>query len=370
MVTMILAIVIVGAVYLLYSQSVSASRIEMQVLDMQDRLRFGLEHLKRDLRRGAFLATPNSDVDDNVCPGLSDTLRAMVVKTDDGTVYNTTDNVNIEPSSVTLFGDFFSGKVYRTAGVQGSTVFFQATDNFPTSEVEFERIFDPYSGTQCRYLRIVTKDQFEFYSPIVSVTFVEGGTSSVVLADTIPLAGGGTLCGITGFGEGLDVNVAGFIRYRVLADSRPNAPTGKTDLVREELQVNGSDAVYGSQLVIAEYAVDMQFYDFGFDIDTTGTNPTIAKHQYVTGVADEAGGGLLGNTSSATPHRLRYLTVKMTVRTVNEDGEFPFTPRESLFGPITAFELDDMAGSCRVSTLASRVELTSLAVRNMTSGVP
>ena len=67
MVSVVLSFIIVGAVYSLYVQSVSAYRVEGFNLDMQDRLRFGLEHMKRDMRRAGFLATPDSYTDDNVC---------------------------------------------------------------------------------------------------------------------------------------------------------------------------------------------------------------------------------------------------------------------------------------------------------------
>jgi len=367
LVTMVLALVIVGAVYMLYAQSVTGYRIESQILDMQARLRFGLEHIKRDFRRAGFMATPNSAVDSDVCPAPTNHLRSVTLLPNNGSVYQPWPSANpyIQPSAITLFGDFFSGRVYKTAGIQDNKVFLALTDSFPASEVEFNRIFLPFKGVSVRYLRLVTQDQFEMYLPIDEADWEE---RSITVNQSVPALGGGSLCGIAGFGEGLDVSVAGFVRYRLLNDGRANAPAGKTDLVREELQLNGTDAVAGSQLVIADYAVDLQFYDFGVDTDTLGTSPTLQVFSLYNQVADSGGGGMLGTTLNAAPENLRFLTVKLTVRTDQEDPNHSFGTRQTLFDSLDGFELDTMEGACRTATLASRVELTSLAVRNLKAG--
>ncbi len=371
MVTVVLSFVIVGAVYSLYAQSVSAYRVEGETLDMQDRLRFGLEHIKRDLRRAGFLATPNSTADDSVCPKPTDALRAITLSTffADGSVFRPDENSYVRPTTMTLFGDFFSGRVYRTAGIQGNQVILQGTATFPDNEVAFNQVFNPYSATPSRYLRIVTQDQFDVYLAIVDADFA---SRTLTLESAVPSAGAGSMCGITGYGEGLEVNVAGFVRYRIVPDTRPNAQTGKTDLVREELQLDGETGVPNSQLVIADYAVELQFYDFGFDVDTAGNSPNFVQYALIDQVANDTGSGFLGkDAGTAIPHRLRYVTVKLTVRASTEDPDFAFSPRtSSKYEPLRSFDLSDMQGSCRTSTLASRVELTSLAVRNLVSGGP
>lgn len=366
MVTVVLSFVIVGAIYSLYGQSVSAYRVQGQSMDMQDRLRFGLEHIKRDLRRAGFLASPNSGVDPAVCPKPTDDLRAVTLSTfqESGSVYRDDENVHIRPTTMVLFGDFFSGKTYRTAGIQGNQVILQVGQTFPDSQVAFNQIFNPSPLTPSRYLRIVNQDQFEVYLAIVDADFA---SRTLTLESSVPTAGAGTQCGITGFGEGLEVNVAGFVRYRIVPDTRPHADVGKTDLVRDELQLDGLTPVPNSQLVIADYAVDLQYYDFGFDTkDQFGGNPDFEHWPWIDQVADDTGNGKLGKSVAAIPHQLRYMTVKLTVRTVTEDPDFPFTPREDgKHEPLVSFDLSDMVGSCRTSNLASRVELTSLAVRGL-----
>jgi Tfp pilus assembly protein PilE len=380
MVTVALTTVVVAGVYMIYSKAVLAFRVENQVMTMQDRLRFGLEHLKRDVRRAGFLATPNSLVDTNICPPPTNRLRAVTITPADGDVAEDGENDNISPSSITLFGDFFSGQVYRTGGITGNTVYLDGgAANFPTNELEFERIF---CGVSCnapnRYLRIVTRDQFEVMLEITGATYESPSGPYIELSQSVPRVGGGNLCGITGLGEGLEANVAGFVRYRIAFDERPNAPTDtgedggaplKTDLIREELDVDGVTEMAGTQLVIADYAVDLQFYDFGFDISGAAALPQMAYYPLITDVLSGANPGVLDDSASATPEALRTLTLKLTLRADAEDSSFAFSPREDAYDPIDGYELyPDLQGACRTLSLAGRVGLTSLLARNLNPG--
>ncbi len=353
---------VTGGVYMIYGKSMESFRAEEQILDMQDRLRFGLEHLKRDIRRSGFLVTPNSNADINICPAPAFHLRAVTIGVGNGHVYQPGSgaNPNIAPDSITMFGDFFSGQTYRTSGISGNRVYLQATANFPATEDDFNRIFSAN-----RYLRIVTADQFEIMLPIVEARWSE---RSIVLSQSIPMAGGGNFCGINGFGETLEVNVAGFVGYSIMSDDRPNAPTGKSILVRQELRLDGTNPVEGTRLVVADYVVDLQFYDFAIAQDSTGSAPDII---YYPTYADLAGSGVnsLGSETDANPEDLRALTVKMTVRTAEEDPRLGFSAREGLDLPLDSFELSDMEGACRTMSSASRLWLPSLAARNLKEGV-
>jgi Tfp pilus assembly protein PilE len=380
MVTVALTTVVIAGVYMIYSKSVLAFRVENQVMTMQDRLRFGLEHLKRDVRRAGFLATPNSLVDTNICPPPTNRLRAVTITQGDGDVAEDIENDNISPSSITLFGDFFSGQVYRTNGITSNIVYLDGgAANFPSNELEFERIF---CGVSCnapnRYLRIVTRDQFEVMLEITAATYESPSGPFVELNQVVPRVGGGNLCGITGLGEGLEANVTGFVRYRIAFDERPNAPTDtgedggnalKTDLIREELDVDGATEMDGTQLVIADYAVDLQFYDFGFDVSGSAALPQMAWYPLVTDVLSGANPGVLDDSASATPESLRAVTVKLTLRADEEDPSFNPLPREEQFDPIDGYDIyPDLQGSCRTLSLAGKVGLTSLLARNLNPG--
>ncbi|MBM4371619.1 MAG: prepilin-type N-terminal cleavage/methylation domain-containing protein [Deltaproteobacteria bacterium] len=376
LVTVVLASIMVAGVYLIYSRSVLAFRVENQVMTLQDRLRFGLEHLKRDVRRAGFLATPNSLVDANICPPPTYHLRAVTLATASGDVWDPDSNENVAPTAITLFGDFFSGQVYRTSGIVGNRVYFQGTANFPGTELEFNRIFcGPTCNAPNRYLRIVTQDQFEVMLPITDVEW-EGPTGRyVVLSEDVPRVGGSNRCGISGLGEGLEVNVAGFVRYRIAFDTRPSAPVDpdsgdpvKTDLVREELDIDGQTELDGTQLVVADYAVDLQFYDFGFDVSAPGVAPQMV---YISLITDVMGTGsqTLAATADANPEDLRVLTLKLTLRSDEEDSNFPFTPRPGPFTPLEGYELDpQIQGASRTLSMACKVGLSSLLARNLSPG--
>jgi hypothetical protein len=171
-------------------------------------------------------------------------------------------------------------------------------------------------------------------------------------------------CGTHGFGSNIEANVVGFVRYRIVEDNRAGAPFGKLDLIREDMEyVNGSlTPVTGSQLVIVEYAVDLQIYDMAFDDDATGLNPqitTITKN--VNEVLDSLGDGV-----DARPEDLRFITVALTVRSDTEDESFQHKARENPYDPILSYELfPELEGACRVATLASKLETRSLSVRNL-----
>jgi len=271
-------------------------------------------------------------------------------------------NPNVSPTSLVLFGDFFSGQVYTTQAVQSDKVFLMDTNDpltgagsFPRSEAEFLRIFSPN-----RFLRIVTKDQFEIYTPIITANYLE---KSITLATPVPVTGAGG-CGVTGFGDALDVNVAGFIRYSIQLDTRPNAPDWKTDLVREELQTDGATPVADSALVIADYAVDLQFYDFGFDTAVAGAEPNLVTFRLPNMVAG-TGAGRLDNFTGAVPHQLRFLSVKLTVRSEDEDPRHQYQARAQEYSHLDGFDISDMDGACRTLSMGTRVFLTSIAVRNL-----
>lgn len=363
MVTVALASVMVAAVYYIYNNSAVGYRVENEVMDMESRMRFSLEHLKRDVKRAGFLATPNSTVDDAVCPKPNNQLRAVTVTPGDGWVYQPFGNANpnISPASITLFGDFWSGRVYRTASIVENKVYLQGDAVFPASETEFERIF-----STSRYLRIVNKDRFELYLPIVSSDYAQ---RVIQLNQTVPSLSAGSLCGIAGFGEGLEVNVAGFIKYSVVQDTREKAPDGKADLVRQDVGIDGTTVLDGTRLPVGEYVVDMQFYDFAFDSDTTGENPEITLRPFIE---DVSGGGSwrIDNVAAARPEDLRAISVKLTMRSVDEDPSSPHTARTAAHTPLMTFELSLMAGTARCLSLGGRLVMDSLLARNVKGAGP
>ena len=120
-----------------------------------------------------------------------------------------------------------------------------------------------------------------------------------------------------------------------------------------------------STIRVAEYVADLQFYDFAFDVDRTGRNPLIQVFPTIENVLD-SGTQLLNLSLAARPQDLRFVTIKLTTRTSHEDESWPYRERRNLYDPIESYEVDPtMAGSARTVSLAVRVPLVSLQVRNV-----
>jgi hypothetical protein len=392
---MTLAMVIMGSVYYLYVLSSRTYRVQDQVMRAMDQARFGMEQVRRDIAAAGFLGTPDSDADANVCtpkpvPGILGIAFEDCPGDAETCVANHLTNVLLAPGAVTMFGAYWGGGYsysyvpqgsplgtlptegwdpFLTQSVIGTTVQLRVPPEpgrFPTKE-QFSDIFKPG-----RFLRIVTAEQYELYYPIASVDYNPPISSvpKIHLASAPPISTPPDYCGIQGFGVGLEVNSAGYVRYRLLDDNRTdasgNVTPGKIDLVREELDAS-MNVVNGTTMVIAEFAADLQFYDFAYDADLTAqTRPTLAIEPGFANAIDPGRAYNFGTTSSARPQRLRAVTVKLTMRTEDEDPDWPFVARTAANAPIDSYDVDAaMVGSARTVSLAARVPLRSFTVRNV-----
>lgn len=363
LVSMLIAAILMGSMYYVYSLSTGAYRVQEQVMRSMEQARFGLEMLKRDIAAAGFLATPDSQADANVCPKPITRLQGIYFGRDQGDVYGETSNVNIQPSSVTLLGAYASPEVFFTQQIQNRIVSLQNSPNFPTTQDEFDQIFSTN-----HLLRIVNAEQYEMYYGISSADFAARTVTLVTPAkQSIPP----DYCGIQGFGVGLEVNVVNYIQYILLRDTRTGAPAdgngngNKVDLVRQDLTPSGV-VVTGSRLVIAEFMADLQFYDFVRDIDPTAQDPTLAVIPNTGDVVNVDGTGLFGLGVGARPQDLRFVTAVLTARSMDEDPNLVFTPRVGLFSPIEAYDSEiTLDGAARTVTLASRIEIRAFKVRNV-----
>jgi len=384
LVAMVIAAIVMYGVYMLYEKSTSAFRVQNQLTDMQQQLRFGLEQLKRDMERAGFLATSNSPIDGDVCLNAAGApLRGIIVRRDAEEGWDTThlpsNNSYVQPSSVTLFGDFWTPGPFRVYYVSENQVVLDANfwyDGQPFPDMQVLQTW----FTQGRLVRFVTQAGWELYIGVQGVTAAAGGPAgagwpALVLDQSVPTVYSSDGCGIMGTGNGALVNPVGYVRYRIAQDTRANAPADKYDLIREEL--TASDPVNGivpqSQLTIAEYAVDLQLYDFMFDETLTRSTPQVTRisnpgvYEDVTTVSAVGGGGRLSfDDPSADPHRLRAVTLLLSVRTPDEDPMVAFRPRQSRWQRLTTFEVDAVrGGAARVRTLSSRVMLNNFLMRNL-----
>jgi hypothetical protein len=364
-----IAMILMVSVYTVYTISTRGYRVQQQFMGAMQQARFAMGQLQRDISAAGFLATPMSTADNSVCPKPVTNLPGLAI-VKGGAVGEPTLNVKVAPQQITLFGAFWSPRIYFTQSVAGNVVTFQGGDlasGWPQTAAEFQRIFEPG-----RFLRLVNADQFEMYIAISARTFIPaaganppGGT--VTLASPVPVASPPDFCGVQGFGVGLEANVAGYVRYLLVAD--PSEPA-KVDLVRQEL--DGSDGTLAtvmakSTIRVAEYVADLQFYDFAMDVDSTGRRPTIGVYPTLEGDTPAGLAPLvLDVTAGARPQDLRFVTVKLTTRTQDEDESFRFVPRTDVDVPLDTYEVDpDMAGAAHTVSLAARIGFPSFQVRNV-----
>ena len=370
MITFLIASVVMAAVFVMYTQTTKSFHREEAAIEMHSQLRFAMDNLKNDIRRAGFQSTIHSQKDvSRVCwtPPATD-LLGLSINPDDGFVHLPGENKDVSPSSITLFGDYFSANAkgyYAFQVDSGGNVFLDPSDPglAAMSQGEFLAMFRP----NVRWLRVVTKDEKEWYSKIVLADYPN---RRLTLASSPPASG---YC-LAGFGQGF-VNPVGWIRYEIREDQRTAGllaegadirNLGKSDLVRVEVREDGS-AVDDTALVIAEYVVDLQFYDFGMDQTLSSSTTQITHFPLVHNVAIPGGGGLLGTDGAvAQPNNLRFLTPKISVRTPHEDDEHPFEQRTGVYSPLDSFEVDlDLFGGARVNSIASRVDLRNFTLRRL-----
>jgi len=371
LVAVLVAAVLIAIIYAIYISASKTFRVQNMAMEMQAQARFGLEHLRRDFGNAGFLATPNSAIDQAICEQPITALKAITATRSPGSLIpNPAVNKNFKPLEFRLFGDYAGGgRVLFTKSVIGNTItldpdFKLATSPTFVSQADFE---DMFKADGSRYARLVDKDQYSIIRPISASSFDTG--TITLSAPGIPTKDPGDVCGVSGFGEGLEVNSTHFIRYRLVRDTRANAPPNKTDLIREQLRNDGITPVQSSQLGIAEYVVDLGGYDFAFDTDATGLAPvlTFTPTNDLGAIVNDGGVGLLGATST-TSQDLRFVTLKITVRTASEDPELTHRQRTSLSGPIHTFDVEQgLEGASRTMTMTSKVMMTTLAVRNVKS---
>ncbi|NOZ02349.1 MAG: prepilin-type N-terminal cleavage/methylation domain-containing protein [Deltaproteobacteria bacterium] len=362
MVSLVIATILLGAIFYVYSISTGAYQVQEQLMRAMEQARFGLEELKRDIGAAGFLATPDSTADTNVCPKPVSRLQGIYFQRQ-GDVYEGLTNINIQPTAVVLLGAYASPEVFFTQQILNRVVTLQQTANFPQTQGEFDSIFNAN-----RMLRIVNAEQYEMYYRIASWDFA---TRTVTLTTAPPVSSPPDYCGIQGFGVGLEVNVVNYIRYILRFDTRNGAPVdeagrpNKVDLIREELDPSGT-VVNGTRLVVAENIADLQFYDFINDVDATGRDPNLVISPYITNVLNPGGGGTLGLGVGARPQDLRFVTIVLTARTEDEDPNLVFTPRAGAFAPLLAYDSEKaLRGASRTATLAARVDIKAFQVRNV-----
>jgi prepilin-type N-terminal cleavage/methylation domain-containing protein len=360
LIALLVASILMTMVYQVYIQASRTFRVQNMALEMQSQLRFGLDHLSRDMAAAGYNAVVNSAVENTVCNGPSTPVRAITVGLSQPlAVYNDTGiNTNLQAMEITLLGAYNSGgNTFFTQKVSGNTIVLQTgfTATLRT-QADWDRMFGAATG---RFVRLIDSSESVQLLRIASSDYATG---SISLSDGIIASG---ICSVAGMGLGLVVNSVNHVRYRI---ARHPTILNRTDLVREDVDHDGVTAIANSILTIAANVIDLSLYDVIFDTSGVGAlSPTLGVVPNNIGnvLADISGAaGRLGSTAEVQD--IRFATVSLTVRTDDEDLDLVHRPRTAINAPVHTYDRDTLLeGAARALTLTSRVEFTTIGKRNI-----
>jgi hypothetical protein len=412
MVAIFVGAVVIAGIYIIFANSQKIFHQEARIAQAQLSARVGLELLKNDVRRAGYMSSPNPDLgrDPLVChnEGVSD-IRLHPVRHIDGipgqawdinggpvTLPYTSHNTNIAPDAVILVGNYTNAQTYlaetidTTAGriklqridsrpLPGSDELPDGStddDNTDASDEEFERLFPTTA-----FVRVVNRHGRMSFARITGVTNAASRTVTVA-ANALQRVDQSIQCGIEGYGEGSEVNVVNAILYRLELDQGPDARDGadpsrpfkKFDLVRWLLDQD-LNPIPGTREVVIEHVVDFQlWYRQDDPTGATGSGPNIdldwqpqlpEDDVIVIGLPAGTTPPPLDGTQNASPENLRSAILKISVRTAEEDPEFPFIARAP-GAQLHRYELNpNVEGAAHVRTLVTEVQLPNIAFRNL-----
>lgn len=364
MIVLFLTSLLLYSIYQLFDKSVRLYKVQDDQVSMMANIRFALEQLRTDIKNAGFQASPNTVADSAVCPKPASVHRAL--RLEHNPIFKNkfdNKNPNVTPVSLYLWGDIRIGQSFFSEYVTGNTV--KVKGDF--TDDEFNRIF-----TTDSFLRIVNHDQYEM---VYKITSVSASARTITLDGNPPIVSDLQPCGVDGLGENQLVNVIDYVRYRIIFD--PADSTNKrTLLVREYLKQDGTTVRDKGVTVIADNVVDLQLYDFVFDTDTTRKLPVLDRSKSkLEDVLDDGDEGLLGKDKGSSgdpaPENLRFFTLVLSVRADNHDFAMAHTPKTTVHQPLVSFTtLPKLQGASQVMSIASKMELRSLSVRNLKAGLP
>ena len=360
---MAMATLIFMAITALYTYEARSLGAQHSVATMDREARFALQHLRRDLMTLGSHTTPNSDVDGWVCPKPAVPIRAIELAMNDGNQVAKDLNPFVRMLSVKLFGTSTS----RHA--------FGSTPSTLRRGVARQRLIARHRGGVARHVldrslpaAVGADGKMMFYA----IQSSDRTARKVTLASAPPRVSATQLCGYQANGEGMWADVQGFIRYRVITDTRPESPKDikgrplRTLLVRERLAVDGK-RVSGA-LPLADNVVELGIYDAIMDTDPNPdrVGPSNLPDFEKSGMINASGEGYLGSGGTPMPERLRALNVVLSLRTENEIDGVLHDPRTHPQSPLATSKLaENTRDACLVYTVAGRVAMPTLVERNL-----
>ncbi|MFO0557242.1 MAG: prepilin-type N-terminal cleavage/methylation domain-containing protein [Polyangiales bacterium] len=351
---------------------------QQRVSEMQLRLRSAVEMLRSDLTRAGYHGTPNSASDPTVCPRPVVPVVSVAAALDTpNPTFLAGDNQFIQPVVVQITGNMSSTDEYKIGAVVLNRVRVQHRwDEWERvrSAQDMDRIFSPGRLVRLRGLdgsmqfgTVRSTDYRDARQPIANMPAIDL-EQPVVVND-------GTTSGC-GLNSSLGwIAPVSTIEYRIMnaAGIAANAYVGsapfidgKMDLVRREMRRTGGmlQAVPGSELLVAEYAVDFAIGAVFDEGALLTSEPRTVRYGFNDPVVFQR--LTMPGAGTSQSHRLRAITFRLSVRDRTQDPEFGWTQRGSAAEPLTRFRVSALLpGAARVRTATGEVSLVNTSTRNL-----
>lgn len=380
MVAMLGGLFVAMAVFTLAKFSSGFAMRQSRMSDATLQAVLGFERLKADISRAGFLGIPNfrhptrycgDQLDANVPTGIS-TMASLRIDDVPASQLSNEMTVNgIAPRRLTLAGSYLSADQFEVQHVvDGSPVVIDLVpDSLAMANIGYH--LDNSAATLAkvfkakRAVRIVDKNGDPHVGQIAGFT---GGTAPQVTLATFPSVqfAHKNTCGFQAGGTGSLLSVMNFIRYDIddlsgdasltgVFGGGPSYESGRRELVREELDVDGV-VMEGSRELIAEYAIDLGFSLF-VENDLSGPLTRVAGADVASWAGDPT-----GLPAGQGPQLIRAVHAWLSVRSREADRISPLALTTTAPGPnllrVSLHPTDGTQGPfARVRTLQSTIAL-------------
>jgi prepilin-type N-terminal cleavage/methylation domain-containing protein len=380
MVSLAAGVLVAMATFMMSRGATQFFQREARISSAQLALTLAMNRLTLDIQRASFLSTTNIQLDPNICKTTSGTWTAGLNLLGGINITQGTQTVQgaiqtqplTAPDQIIIGGSMDASDVYEVQSV------LVGSGGAPLLVMRDPR-YEPYSYRTVAQLgpgeTLATKSSTNFYPnvwptiPVVSGRFghiylpesnvnwygvIQSFTTDPVTgsikvqfqqAPTIPVKPGSTCgLGVGDVGGGWLFSIVSRVKYSIqsLAASpeqyaqvvapptdantaRVSGDSGRTELVRQELDANGNP-IAGAAELVAEYAVDLRFgITVASEITSNNYNPTATTYAFgdpsvYTIAADVQHAGL--------PQRIRAVQVRLSTRTrvPDRDTDLPAGP--------------------------------------------
>jgi hypothetical protein len=326
----------------------------------------GFERLKRDIGRAGYLSTPNVKSDPFVCgrpdsawPTMLSRLASLRIDADASPASDNADiSANdVTPDNITLMGSYAATDEFPVE-VSGNQLVIEDGASGAMARLGYLGLSDVTAQTALlqsifgagRGIRFLDKSSGRLY--FGEIASVAGGPSPRITL-TSPLLGGAAGCPVSNHARGA-VSVINFVQYRIeqlapdtggpfeslftasRGDANPVGEATRTELVRQELDVDG-EPIAGTLELVAEYAVDL---DFEVGAVVAGSiNQLDSAGWAAIFPADE--------DATGTAQRVRTVRARLAVRSREADREtaiagglYRFRLGENQYARVRTFQAD------------------------------